>query len=149
MAGKVVIYTDGSCHTQKLTGAWASIIIYEGKKTIITGVEENTTHQRMELTAVMEGFKFVERESLVSPVEVYSDSQYVVELPRRRDKLISTAYITKAGKKIVNSDLLEIFFRKLQNLDVKFIKVKAHQQNGDPLNEEADQLVRELVRKNK
>ena len=57
----ITIYTDGSCHTQQLVGAWAAIIFIGAKKFVLSGTEENTTHNRMELTAIIEALKFTEQ----------------------------------------------------------------------------------------
>ena len=84
----IEIYTDGSCHTQLLNGAWAALVFIDGKKTILKGTETNTTHNRMELLAVINAIKHVEAEvTLKEKLHIYSDSQYVVNLNDRRKKL--------------------------------------------------------------
>ena len=55
----VEIYTDGSCHTQFLIGAWAAIIFISGEKIILSGIENYTTHNRMELMAVIKALEFI------------------------------------------------------------------------------------------
>jgi ribonuclease HI len=62
--------------------------------------------------------------------------------------LTSQNFLTKAGKKIANDDLVIRFYKLLKLLDISFTKVKAHQQNANvPYgNHEADLLSRSLVR---
>ena len=43
------IYTDGSCHTQQCIGAWAAIILIDQQKIVLSGRENDTTHNRMEI----------------------------------------------------------------------------------------------------
>jgi len=56
---KFEIYTDGSCHTQLCIGAWASIILVDDKKIVLSGKEFNTTHNRMEILAVIKSIKYL------------------------------------------------------------------------------------------
>ena len=56
----IEIYTDGSCHSQQLIGAWAALVFINGEKTILKGTEKETTHNRMELLAVINAIKHVE-----------------------------------------------------------------------------------------
>ena len=92
----IEIYTDGSSHTQKLIGAWAAIIYYNKTKIIIKQVETNTSHNRMEMQAVIQAIKFVDTNySTNIPIIINSDSQYVVNLVDRKEKLKKNEFITK------------------------------------------------------
>jgi ribonuclease HI len=145
--GTVEIYTDGSCHTQMLNGAWAAIIICAGKKIIIKGTDINTTHHRMELLAVLKAIEFLQEKKVGHMViRVYSDSQYVVGLPSRKQKLKDKDFRTKGGNVIANADLLARFFELLDINTIEFFKLKSHAKNGPQLNHEVDLLVRQLVR---
>ena len=72
----VTLYTDGACSGNPGPGGWAAILQWRGKEKVLSGGEELTTNNRMELTAVIRGL-----EALKEPcqVTVYSDSRYVVE----------------------------------------------------------------------
>lgn len=73
----ITIYTDGSCDMSKKIGAWATIIVDEnGNETEITGKAKDTTSNRMELMAVMQGLFTL---SKPSKVKVVTDSKYVEE----------------------------------------------------------------------
>ncbi|WP_317897295.1 ribonuclease H family protein [Aurantibacillus circumpalustris] len=143
------IYTDGSCHTQLLLGAWAAIIFIGEEKIILQGDVEETTHNRMELLAVIKAVNYVdERNFNSSKIEVYSDSQYVVNLLSRKEKLKQKKFITNKGTEVQNSDLVKLLIELIESHDIDFTKVKAHQKDGDEINREVDIIVRKLVRKN-
>lgn len=73
---EVEIYTDGACSGNPGKGGWGAILLYKGKEKILSGFEEETTNNRMELTAAIEGLK-----ALKEPcrVKLYSDSAYLVD----------------------------------------------------------------------
>ena len=146
----ITIFTDGSCHAQLKTGGWASIIIIDSHKTVLQGSTLKTTHQRMELTAVLEALRYLQRDGMIEQeISVYSDSQYVVDLLKRKDRLMSSNYQTKKFKPIRNPDLVKelIGFMNLPN--IRFVKVKSHQRLTDiesKLNREVDVLSRKNMR---
>lgn len=143
------VYTDGSCHTQLLLGAWAAILFIEEEKIILNGEEKETTHNRMEVLAVINAIKYIDKRNLQnSVIHVYSDSQYVVNLVTRKEKLKYKNFITNKGTAIQNEDLIRVLITQIETHHIDFIKVKAHQKNGDEINREVDIIVRKLVRKN-
>lgn len=146
----IEIYTDGSCHTQLETGAWAAIVLWGHEKMVIQGEEHPTTHNRMELLAVINAIDFVVENYPGIPLVVYSDSQYVVKIPERKDKLKQNHFITKKGNVLPNADLIQRLITQIEKYLVTFQKVKAHQKTGSNINynREVDLLVRELVREN-
>ena len=149
MKSVIRIYTDGSCHTQLLFGAWAAILFIDEEKVILNGDEKETTHNRMELLAVIKALNYLDGRTLHDrTIEVYSDSQYVVNLLTRKDKLKQKNFITNKGTEIQNCDLVKVLIELIESHDVDFTKVKAHQKDGDEINREVDIIVRKLVRKN-
>ena len=86
------IYTDGACIGNPGPGGWGVVILQENDNFFLSGGEKNTTNNRMEITAVIEGLKNVDSKDLT----VYSDSTYVINT------------ITKGWKKNKNQDLWEI-----------------------------------------
>ena len=147
----IEIYTDGSCHTQICMGAWASIILVDGNKINLSGVVENTTHNRMEILAVIKALDYVVSNFEYSnEIKIVSDSQYVVGLLGRQTKFISSFYKTKAGNDIRNKDLVLRLFNYTDKINIRFIKIKAHQKPTDVVNynNEVDKICRSLVRSN-
>ena len=72
----VTLYTDGACSGNPGPGGWGAILEYNGVEKELSGGEENTTNNRMELTAVIRGLQAL-KESCI--VELYSDSKYVID----------------------------------------------------------------------
>ena len=145
----ITIYTDGSCHTQLKIGAWAAVILVDGKKKILTGKAENTTHNRMELTAVIDALMYVQNNyGVTREIKIISDSQYVIGLTAREQKLSANDFITKKGKPVQNADLVKQLLFLLNTMNVNLEKIKAHQQKTgvDDYNIEVDKLSRKLVR---
>ena len=72
---EVILYTDGACSVNPGVGGWAFILDYNGNQKKMAGAEKETTNNRMELMAVIEGLK-----ALKEPckVQLYSDSAYVI-----------------------------------------------------------------------
>ena len=145
----IIIYTDGSCHTQQQLGAWSAIILVNDTKIILSGIETNTTHQRMELTAVISAIEYVQQHYKTSKnIQLNSDSQYVIGLISRADKLAAKNYQTKKGNEIANENLVKkwLFLNSLYIIEC--IKIKAHQQLSETTkyNIEVDKLSRKLVR---
>jgi len=143
------LYTDGSCHTLSRVGGWAAILWINSEKIILKGTVPESTNNRMELTAVIEALGYLmANHSTIKTVRIYSDSQYVIGIPRRKEKLIASGFSTKRGKPIPNSDLVLRILEQLTFFTVEWIKVQAHQKNNglDNYNIEADKLSRRIVR---
>jgi ribonuclease HI len=143
------IYTDGSCHTQTLKGGWAAIIFIDDEKVVLSGEASDTTHNRMELMAVIKAISYVqEKHPTVTAIRIISDSQYVVGLTARREKLTANRFITKKGTEISNADLVKILLQYIVDLPLSFTKIKAHQKKDNELNFNivVDKLSRSIVR---
>lgn len=143
------IYSDGSCHTLHRVGGWAAILLIGDEKIVLKGIARDSTNNRMELTAVIKALEWVrEKYANISTIRIYSDSQYVIGLPGRKEKLVTAGFSTKKGNKLPNSDLVIALLEQLSLFTVEWIKIKAHQKNGSPenYNREADKLSRKMVR---
>ena len=142
------IYTDGSCHTQHCAGAWVCIIFINGEKIILSDIEYNTTHNRMELLGVIKALKYIRNNYTPKLIRITTDSQYVTGLQAREAKFIDHHYTTKKGTPISNADLVKELLELILVLPVEFIKIKAHQKKNAIVNYniEADFLSRYMVR---
>lgn len=94
---KVTIYTDGSCHGNPGAGGYAAIVFVGGAIREVRGSDFYTTNNRMELKAVIEGLRLIDRPS---DVTIITDSQYVAR-PIERGNILS--YANAPGRK--NADL--------------------------------------------
>ena len=150
MSNKLIeIYTDGSCHTQLKIGGWAALIFIDDNRIVLQGSEIETTHNRMELLAVIKSIEYSIKEFKdFEKLVIYTDSQYVERIPLRIKKFISQEFKTKSGKEIQNIDLVKKLVQLIETIQINFIKVKAHQKSdGTPnYNREVDKLSRKIVR---
>ncbi|MEP7144667.1 MAG: RNase H family protein [Ferruginibacter sp.] len=147
---EIEMYTDGSCHTQKRIGAWVAILLWGREKIILRGNEANTTHNRMEILAVIKGIEYVGNNiSGDAVIQIVTDSQYVMGLPARGAKLQADNFITKKGKDLQNSDLLKLLFHLFAKHNIYLKKIKSHQKKDETTNYNimADKLSRANVRK--
>ena len=147
-------YTDGSAHRPSGVGAWATIFVNERGRTVFQGIERHATHQRMELLAVIrtltKAIQISQHQDLEKlKITIYSDSQYVVGLQNRKDKILQNHFRTKRGEEMRHADLLKTFFHLDDQISIFFIKVVAHQKTTHQinLNREVDKICRKLLRK--
>lgn len=148
--GLAEIYTDGSCHTQHRIGTWVAIIFVGTGKKILSGKAKDTSHNRMELTAVTEAIEYILNHcGTIKSVKVYTDSQYVKGLPVRKEKLVKDDFTSRNGTPLQNADLVKTFYASMSKLSVELVKVKAHQKTTGMVNynREADMVSRKLLRK--
>jgi len=134
---KVQIYTDGACSGNPGTGGWACILMSNTKKLTLTGAENNTTNNRMELTAVIKGLEAIKKSC---EIEIYTDSAYVVNA-FENGWIFSWAkngWIGANGDPVKNVDLWQSLFALYKKYSPKFIKVKGHSDNE--FNNECDKL---------
>ena len=72
----IKIYTDGACSGNPGPGGWGVFIENSGNVTELSGRDENTTNNRMELKAVIEALKFF---TINSKLTIHTDSKYVMD----------------------------------------------------------------------
>jgi ribonuclease HI len=146
----IEIYTDGSCNPTQKIGAWAAILFNSGEKIILKGTVQHTTHNRMELMAVITAIDFAIEKLKGELIVVFTDSQYVCRITERKDRLKKNSFITKKGSLLHNSDLLQLLIYQIETHSIQFVKVKAHQaaeiNNEINYNSEVDKIVRQLMR---
>lgn len=72
----VTIYTDGACSGNPGPGGWGAVLLYGSHKKELSGGEQSTTNNRMELTAVISALALLKEPCAV---ELWSDSRYVID----------------------------------------------------------------------
>lgn len=80
---EIVVYTDGSCKGNPGPGGWAAILTCGNKEFVLTGSEEHTTNNRMELTAVIKAVEFCKKPHRIT---IVADSTYVMMTQTRWKK---------------------------------------------------------------
>lgn len=131
---KIYIYTDGSSMGNPGPGGWGVVMKFRDKTKELSGGEKFTTNNRMELLAVIEALESVTVNKY--PIEVYSDSKYVVDSISKGWVFNWVKKPNFGGKK--NEDLWRRFLKVYPNLNVTLNWVKGH--NGHPENERCDKL---------
>lgn len=140
----VVVYTDGACSGNPGAGGWAAILSFKGKEKILSGGEENTTNNRMELMAVIMGLESVKENQ---NIKVYSDSAYVVNAFNQNwlSNWQKNNWKTSGKSEVLNKDLWQRLLKVVEKHNVEFIKVKGHSDNEN--NNRCDALAREEILK--
>ena len=131
MTQTITLYVDGACRGNPGLGGWGAYIITESEKHKIYGGEAETTNNRMELTAAIEGIKFCPNDAKLI---IWTDSKYV--------KQGITEWIhgwkKKNWKDVKNPDLWKLLDATCQGREIEWNWIKGHA--GHPGNEMADQL---------
>lgn len=128
MRKKIIMYTDGACSGNPGPGGYAAILMYEGNIKEISGFENDTTNNRMEITAVIKGLEIIKQPC---DIEIYSDSTYVVD-SIEKGWLFSWEkknWIKADKKPVKNVELWKEMLKYLKIHNIKFIKVKGHSDN--------------------
>ncbi len=140
---RVTLYTDGACSGNPGIGGWGAVLIYNGKEKRISSAEDNTTNNRMEVTAVIEGLKCLKEPC---EVDVYSDSAYTVNA-FNNGWVYGWARLgwRKADNKpLLNEDLWRELYSLSKIHKLNFIKVKGHSDNE--YNNICDKLATDAVK---
>jgi len=117
------IYTDGACSGNPGPGGWGAIVIIDGQQTVLKGGLGETTNNRMEMMAVIEGLRYLPSKSIVT---IHTDSTYI------------TNTMTKGWRRKANLDLWQEIDDLVDKQSVTWKWVKGHA--GNPLNELADSI---------
>ena len=133
----IEIFTDGACSGNPGPGGWGAVLIYETVEKELSGGEDNTTNNRMELTACIKALQALKEPCIVL---LTTDSKYVSDgINLGWAKGWRQNGWRKADKKpALNSDLWEMLLNLCEIHDVTFNWIKGHA--GHPENERCDQL---------
>jgi ribonuclease HI len=137
----VLLFTDGGCSGNPGPGGWAYILRHLGTNTQkeAFGAERETTNNRMELRAVIEGLAALKRPCYV---ELFTDSEYVRKglsewmagWKRRGWKRLERGKL----KPVANVELWQALDELVAKHRIKFTRVAGH--SGHPENDRCDEL---------
>jgi ribonuclease HI len=141
----VLLFTDGACSGNPGPGGWAYVLRHPatGKSRQCAGAEAQTTNNRMELRAVIEGLRALNKPTRVT---LTSDSKYVLDgLSTWLDGWVRKGWKTASKAPVKNQDLWEQLheLRALHTIDFRWIKGHA----GHAENELCDRLAVEAYRR--
>ena len=141
MIVKVVMYTDGACRGNPGPGGWGVVLRFQGISKTLQGYAPETTNNRMELTAVIEGLKALKRSC---EVELFTDSKYVLQgLTEWLANWKRNGWKTAAKKPVKNIDLWQQLEDEVTQHEIDWNWVKGHA--GIEGNELADQLANAAI----
>ena len=137
---KVEIFTDGSSLGNPGAGGWCALLRYKNHEKILSGGEEKTTNNRMELKAVIEALK-----ALKEPceIELFSDSTYVLN---GIDKWLDD-WIKRDFKNVKNVDLWKEFIKFSKHHKININWIRGH--SGHKENEICDKIAKKEALKRK
>ena len=125
---KVDIYTDGACSGNPGIGGWCAILIYNGIEKTISGFNKQTTNNRMEVFAIIQGLAALKERCEVT---IYSDSAYAVNAIENGwlESWKRNGWRTGDNKEVKNIDLWNDLSLRMSEHNVRFVKVKGHADN--------------------
>lgn len=135
---KIVIYTDGAARGNPGKAGWGVVFLSSGKVFFeMGGREKHATNNQMELTAAIEGLKYLKKKKLSGDVEIFADSKYVIlGITEWIFNWQKNNWRNAAKKPVLNRELWEELFELTQIFKPNWTYVKGH--NGDKYNDRAD-----------
>ena len=134
---KITIHTDGACSGNPGPGGYGAVMQYGKRRNELSGGFRKTTNNRMELLAVIEGLRALNRPCEVT---VFSDSKYIVDAVNKgwARRWQANGWRRNRNAKALNPDLWAELLQLLDAHKVTLRWVKGHA--GNPGNERADAL---------
>lgn len=137
----VEVYTDGACSGNPGPGGWGAVLRYKGHEKELSGGEEVTTNNRMEMIAAISALEELKRPCTV---HLHTDSRYLQQgVSQWLEGWKRNGWKSSGKKAVKNQDLWERIDSLLQNHKVEFFWIKGHA--GHPENERADKLARDAI----
>lgn len=133
---RVTLYTDGACKGNPGPGGWGVVLFYGDHEKHLWGGEDDTTNNRMELRAAIEGLAALTRQCTV---DLYTDSQYVRNgINQWMANWKRNGWKTSARKPVKNAELWQRLDDLVQRHRIHWHWVRGH--SGNDGNEQADAL---------
>lgn len=134
---EVEIFTDGACSGNPGPGGYGVILRYGNREKELSGGAAETTNNRMELTAAIEGLSALREKCRVI---LYSDSKYLIDSIEKGwvYKWKENGWMRNKKEKAQNPDLWEKLIALFEYHDVELVWVKGH--DGHKENERCDNL---------
>jgi len=132
---ELMIFTDGSVDTRSNIGYGAYLAVSERglslnslRPSVKVKRFEHTSSTKLELQTLLWALRDIQ--ALGSRVIVYTDSQNIMGLTGRRDRLEQNDYRSKKNKLLNNYELYQEFYRITDQMDCQFVKVRGHRKSN-------------------
>ena len=143
MNKRVDIYTDGACSGNPGPGGWGVLIQLDDKNIELSGGDNETTNNRMELMAAIIALEEINKDYKIN---LYTDSNYVKDgITSWISNWKKNSWKTANKKDVKNKDLWIRLDAAIKGKDISWIWVKGHAGNAG--NEQADYLARTALEK--
>lgn len=133
---ELLLFTDGSVNTQTDIGYGAylpvkdpSLPLEAHRSNLNVKRFEPTSSTKLELQTLL--WALSEFDGKEFKVLVHTDSQNIMGLLRRRERLEKNDFRSKAGRRLNNHELYQAFYRMIDNLNCEFVKVEGHKASKD------------------
>ena len=130
---EIHVFTDGSVEPISKIGYGASLLtssLNESIETLKSRIDvkyfENTSSTKLEIQTLLRALERVN--SHTEKVKIYTDSQNIVKLVNRKERLQKNNFKTKQNKLIKNSSLYQQFYEFADRFDIEIIKIEGHKQ---------------------
>ena len=138
---RVDLYTDGACSGNPGPGGWGVLLRYGEHEKEMAGASPDTTNNRMELQAVIEGLSTLKARCHVT---IHTDSKYVMEgVTQHLRNWKARVWKTADKKEVKNLDLWQTLDELLPRHQLEWEWVRGH--SGHPENERVDALARAAI----
>lgn len=138
------LYTDGACINNPGPGGWAAVWVKDNEPIgdVINGSDPETTNNRMELMAVIEGLKQSPAENPTPKIQIYTDSKYVMDAFEKGwlANWQKNGWKTASKKPVKNKDLWLALYEQTEKVSISWNWVKGH--SGNHFNEMVDNQAR-------
>lgn len=139
----VIIYTDGACSGNPGKGGWAALLKFGDVEKEISGGENETTNNRMELNAAIQALKILKEPC---SVEIFTDSTYVKDgITKWIENWQKNNWKNSSNKPVKNKELWEQLLKESRRHNIKWHWVEGHA--GHEFNERVDKLARAECKK--
>ena len=149
-SNEIIVYTDGACSGNPGPGGYAWLLQYDGQAYECVDIAEDTTNNRMELSAVASVLNFIiDKFQKARPkAKIYCDSKYICDAINNGwlEYWANNNWKKKDKTAVKNQDLWVDIYHSLQNINAEFLWVEGH--NGNELNEYCDNLARKASLRN-
>lgn len=135
---KIYLFSDGSSLGNPGEGGYCAILRYKENEKVIRGGEKDTTNNKMELKAVIEGLRAIKEPC---EIEIVSDSSYVV---KGINEWLQN-WIKKDFNKVKNPDLWKEYITVSNMHKINAVWVRGH--SGHPENEKCDIIAKQEAEK--